>query len=428
MKNDIIIIGAGAAGLMAATELLQAGYHVCLLEATSVAGGRIATIQEIGFTGPVETGAEFIHGNLPLTLTLLEKAGISYTPVTGKMITIQQGDWQTDQAHDSHWQLFMRRLGKLNHDMTLATFLEENFSDEKYRDLRNAVQHFAEGFDLADTTKASALAALREWAHEQETQYRIPGGYSQLVNYLLQQCRRQQATIHFNCAVTSVHYDNEGVTIATAGGITFKGAAVIITVSAGVLQSDMISFTPSLDPSWSQAIQQLGFGSVIKILLQFEAPFWKTKNPDAGFLLSNETIPTWWTQLPIENNLLTGWLGGPAAMAIPGNSDAEILKASLQSLAGIFTMDALQLRRQLLHYKICNWHQHHFAKGGYSFVTVDSVAAKKILAHPAGGVVYFAGEAFYRGESQGTVEAALQSGLQVSAMIKEVMAAPSNKN
>ena len=78
MKYDVIIIGAGAAGLSAMKYLAEAGYKVCVLEAMGSIGGRIATIEENGFTHPVEAGAEFIHGKLPLTFELLKKAGLSF--------------------------------------------------------------------------------------------------------------------------------------------------------------------------------------------------------------------------------------------------------------------------------------------------------------------------------------------------------------
>jgi len=67
MRYDVIIIGAGAAGLLAMKYLAQAGYHVCVMEAAEMAGGRISTIKE-GFQSHVETGAEFIHGNCLLPL------------------------------------------------------------------------------------------------------------------------------------------------------------------------------------------------------------------------------------------------------------------------------------------------------------------------------------------------------------------------
>ena len=109
MKYDVIIIGAGAAGLAAMKDLLENGHTVCMLEATSRPGGRIATINEEGFDQPLETGAEFIHGKLPFTFTLLKEAGISYEAVEGNMFGVQDGKWTNDE-HVVHWDDFMSKL------------------------------------------------------------------------------------------------------------------------------------------------------------------------------------------------------------------------------------------------------------------------------------------------------------------------------
>ncbi len=418
MKTDVLIIGAGAAGLMAMQELLQAGRSVCLLEAAALPGGRIATLHEAGFDGPVEQGAEFVHGKLPLTLSLLNKAGIHYTPVEGSMISVQQGQWKKNEPHDPHWKMMMHQLAQLKTDMSISDFLDTWFAAEKYSRLRAAVQRFSEGFDLADTRKASALAALQEWGHEEETQYRLPGGYGQLVAYLLEKCQVPGGTIAYNSQAAEIEYTHDGVRVITTNRQEYTAATLIITASAGMLQSGQIIFNPALDTRYAGAIAQLGFGQVIKILLQFNHPFWNAHEAGIGFLLSDEAIPTWWTQLPEETNLLTGWLGGPAAVNAAGNESA-LLQSALKSLAGIFHTTAEKLQDQLQHYKICNWQQHRFAKGGYSYVTVESAAAKKILAHPVNGVIYFAGEAMHRGQSQGTVEAALQSGQHIAKIVQQ---------
>lgn len=73
---DVIIIGAGAAGLMAARKLSGVGHAVCILEARNRIGGRIHTITDVNLATPAEGGAEFIHGNLAVTLKLLEEAGM----------------------------------------------------------------------------------------------------------------------------------------------------------------------------------------------------------------------------------------------------------------------------------------------------------------------------------------------------------------
>ena len=71
VKTDIIIIGAGAAGLMAALKLSAKNKNVIVLEARDRIGGRIHTVENSSDTKNVELGAEFIHGDLPVTLNLL---------------------------------------------------------------------------------------------------------------------------------------------------------------------------------------------------------------------------------------------------------------------------------------------------------------------------------------------------------------------
>ncbi|MEP7278193.1 MAG: NAD(P)/FAD-dependent oxidoreductase, partial [Bacteroidota bacterium] len=390
MKHDVIIIGAGAAGLMAMQDLLETGRSVCLLEASSMAGGRIATLTEKGFDRPVETGAEFVHGKLPLTLSLLDKGGIGYTAVEGHMISIKQGQWQKNQAPDPHWAAFMRRLNELKTDTNIEQFLVRHFDGDRYASLRQAVQHYAEGFDLADTSKASALAAQLEWGQEPETQYRVTGGYSQLVDFLLEECARLGGVLHFHTCATHITHSPQSVAVQTNDNRVFQAAAVLVTVSAGVLQSGTLQFIPAPDPLFENAIHELGFGDVIKILLQFNSAFWTNHSTSAGFLLSNEAIPTWWNQLPREDKLLTGWLGGPAASALSGHTPAALLQTALNSLSAIFHLSTTDLQAQLTHHRVVRWQRHPYIRGGYSYETTGAAAAKKILSHPIHGNIFLA--------------------------------------
>ncbi len=217
MKYDVIIIGAGAAGLSAMKYLAEAGYKVCMLEAADTPGGRIATIEEKGFTAPVETGAEFIHGKLPLTFELLKKAGISYEAVEGDMIGVQNGEWQKEE-HDDHWDKFMHELNRLKTDVTILEFLDTHFNDPQYMHLRQAVQRFAEGFDLADISKASILPIKSEWKNIEKKQYRVKGGYIQLLNYLLKCSLQKDAVIYFNTCVNKIDYDTQEVVVTYHSG------------------------------------------------------------------------------------------------------------------------------------------------------------------------------------------------------------------
>lgn len=414
MEYDVIIIGAGAAGLSAMRELAKAGYHVCILEAAGIAGGRISTINE-NFKNPVEAGAEFIHGKLPLTFQLLKEAGLSYEVVEGKMISVQNGKWQTEE-HDAQWNEFMKQLGKLKTDITILQFLEQNFAGPEHIHLRQAVQRFSEGFDLADISKASVLSIKDEWKNIDKKQYRIKGGYTQIVDHLVNRCRQLNTEFYFNTCANKIEYENESVTVYATDNKKFQAKRLIITVSTGILQSGTLQFKPKLTDH-AVAIQGLGFGAVIKFLFEFKTCFWKEFDDETSFLLTDEEIPTWWTQSPSESNLLTGWLGGPNATKKVFEPDASLLNTALLSLSSIFGIPPAMLQEELTNYKIINWLNHPYIKGGYSYNTLHSEQAINVLSSPVNDTIYFAGEAISKSKSLGTVESALQSGYDTANML-----------
>ena len=272
MRYDVIIIGAGVAGLAAMRKLVEAGLHVCLLEASDTTGGRISTIHD-GFGQPAEAGAEFVHGKLPLTFKLIKEAKLSHEAVEGKMIGVQNGEWRKEE-HDDHWDEFMRQLKKLKTDVTVQQFLDQKFSAGEYLELRRAVQLFAEGFNLDDISRAAILSLKDEWRNIDKKQYRIKGGYGQLIKFLYEQCVGSNAEFYFNSVVAKINYKKQ-VVVYTTDKKKFESDNLIITVSVGVLQSGSIQFDPPLKEH-AIAIQGLGFGGIIKFLMEFKTRFWES--------------------------------------------------------------------------------------------------------------------------------------------------------
>lgn len=422
-SSDTIIIGAGAAGLIAAYELTKAGKKVTILEARNRIGGRCYTFSGQNFTQPIELGAEFIHGELPLTLKLLKEGGIKYEPAFGDNFQAKNGEIKQSEFFMEHWGEFEKALNEVQEDQSLDEFLQQNFQEKKYTDLHKSVIQFAKGYDTADPKRVSLFSLRDEWLgdHEEETQFRTLGGYVKLMDYLAEQVKNLGGKILLNSVVKQVNWQPDFVEVITTDA-SFTGKKMVATVSLGVLtlaenETGAIIFNPDL-PEQKQAATEMGFGAIIKILIEFSDPFWEEKGlTNLQFLFSEEKIPTWWAQTPQKNSVLTGWLGGNTNDKIQSLNDGELLQEAIISLAHIFKVDASFIEQKIVSAKVYNWTADPFTRGSYSYATLQTQSALKILKTPVSQTIYFAGEALFDGEQLGTVEAALVSGLEVAKEI-----------
>jgi monoamine oxidase len=433
MNADILIIGAGAAGLMAARELAGKGKKVIVLEAQDRIGGRIHTVYENEALKPIELGAEFVHGDLDVTLGLLNEADIKYNPASVSMWRYDNGKFTTNQSFIEHWDLLIDKLNKLEKDTSIDAFIEAEFPGDKYRELRESVRQFVSGYDTANPKKASSFALRNEWQNEDESaQHRIEGGYVKLMNYLAGDCEAKGGQIKLNSVVKDIYWEPGKVTAITINDTAYHAEKVIIAIPLGMLQAEVgekgtIAFHPALKEH-QEAIQQMGFGAVIKILIDFNDAFWENELSgvegkdkslkNLGYLFSQEEIPTWWTQFPERSTIFTGWIGGPEAWAKKDTPDTEILKQSLQSIGNIFKLGVNELQSRIRSWYVINWTTKPFIRGSYAYDTVDAPTARKTLNAPVDDTLFFAGEYLYEGPAMGTVEAALTSGKNVAERIK----------
>lgn len=415
---DVIVIGAGISGLYAALLLSRQGKKVSILEARDRTGGRIHTIHDPLFALPVEAGAEFVHGDLKLTKKLLCEAGAEYYAIKGNVWRWsednefeQQEDFIKDQDE------LIKQLKGLEQDMSVKDFLDLYFTGDKYLELRESLTGFVQGYDAADVRNASSFALLEELLGEEGEQLRVKGGYIKLVDYLTDECKKLGCTIELSCIVSSISWGPNEVTITTADKQIHTAPKAIITLPVGVLQtprgeSGYVAIGP-LPPVTTEAIHALGNTGVIKVILQFETAFWEEYIKKVGFLFSDTEIPTWWTQLPEENGMITGWIAGPEALKLKDEPDKIILQVAISSLAYIFDMEYDPLLFEMKSSHVHNWTTDPFTKGAYAYERVTSKHAKRVLSEPLDDTLYFAGEALHEGPERGTVEAALLSAEKV---------------
>jgi monoamine oxidase len=422
MQADIIIVGAGAAGLMAAAALAAGGKQVLVLEERDRIGGRVQTIHESSFTQPVETGAEFVHGNLELTQQLLKEADLKTHHAAGSVWRSSNGRLFLQDDFIEEADALIKALQSQEEEQSVGDFLETHFNAKQYEGLKKSVQGYIEGYDAGKLDRASVLAMKQEWEQEEAPQYRVEEGYTKLLQFLYDKSLANSAHYQFDTQVTNIAWAFEKVVVTTNTGDKFTVRKIIVTVPVPFLQTTTeaasISFQPEL-PQHRAAFANLGYGSVIKILLQFKTAFWRTdfNLNDLSFLFSDETIPTWWTQHPQQTSLLTGWCAGPAADALKYESDSQLFQTAMQSLAHIFNLPIHELENNLTAWKVCNWAADPFTSGGYSYVTTTTKEALRILLQPVENTIYFAGEALYDDINVGTVEAALQSGKKVAQQV-----------
>ena len=416
-KQSLIIVGAGAAGLMAAKNL-SLYFDVTVLEASARIGGRIHSVA--WENDLIEGGAEFIHGNMPLTLKLLHEAGISYIPVEGKMYRKENAGLVAEQDQVEGWDGLLKKMKHIKSDMSLQDFLDKYYSGTSYTIFKKRVIAYAEGFDVADIAAVSVRSLYKEWSAEEEDTYRIPFGYEALLANMQQQAIEDNCKFIFNEKVKLVQWKQNYVAVHTTGNQALEANKLLITVPLIFLYEKtakaFIEFDPPIEP-YAEAAKDIGLGSVVKVILKFKESFWPQ---NTGFIFSDEKFfPTWWTQLPNNKAILTGWMGGPEATIISNEEKHTILQKAVMSLASIFYKPVEEIEAALSNQIIFNWQADYDSlPGAYSFDKVGSPEAREILNTPLFKTIYFAGEALYNGAHPGTVEAALTSGEQAAERIR----------
>jgi len=404
---------------MAAYELARAGKRVTVLEARDRCGGRIYPLPAQEFGYPAEGGAEFVHGAAPVTRALMREAQISLLPRGGTRWSARSGKLLPDETSVPLVGRFYQALSEVKADLPIAEFLETHFADRRYDAMRRSIIRTVEGYDAADPRRASTLALRDEWmARDDGPHGRIAKGYGALIDYLLSECRRHSAMFHLGAAVTAIDEAGGGIAARCGYGAAFEADAVILTVPPPLLSEIAL---PSAARDRAAAAAEIGFGNVVKILFRFATKWWadhRGRNlADLSFLISDATVPTWWTQYPDGYPVLTGWLAGPKADRVSSLNETELIDMGLASLAEIFDLSPDRIRRDLVASRAVNWGTEPFARGAYSYATPRTRDAQSVLRKPNGDAIFFSGEALYAGPVMGTVEAALASGQETAQTI-----------
>lgn len=420
--DSVIVIGAGIAGLAAASELKRKGLTVTVLEARGRTGGRINT-SRVWADIPVDLGASWIHGTDGNPITdLASELGLE-TVVTdwesGEVFDVN-GDMLSDSDTDAMETALDDLLSALETlrdeyldegkaDISLGAAIElvlasEDYSQEELHRLAYSVNTEIEQEYATDASEMS----LYSWDQGEEfggDQVVFPNGYSDIPNSLA-----EGLDIHLNQVVKAISVADDGVTVETEGD-SFSADRVIVTVPLGVLKRGDIRFEPALPDEKLRAIEVLEMGLLNKLYLRFPSAFWTEDNNTFIGYLGEETGPfaeTLNLQKVMGVPVLLMFNGAGYAHTLEGASDEATVAQAMTVLRNIYG-EAIP---DPIEYQITRWASDPFAYGSYSFIGVGGSGDDyDALAAPVGTRLFFAGEATNR-DYASTVHGAYMSGMR----------------
>lgn len=421
MDADVLVVGAGCAGLAAAALIYEAGRQVRVLEARERLGGRVFTLRDPRAPVTVELGAEFVHGAAPLSRALLAEAGARTVPMSGEAWREGADARSVGEA----WSAIGRVLEALRADQTPDRSFADFLRAEGVRFGAEAVaaaRAFVEGFHAADPERISERSLAEEGTGGAGDSDRVPAGYDTLVHHLA--ARLPPEAIVRERIVRRVTWRDGHVEVSAArpGGEAdaLSASAVLVTVPLGVLKAPSsaagIAFEPEI-PGLHAMLAGLEAGSAVRVTLAFGRPLWGMRglvpSPDgAGELPSFIQTPlrafnAYWAVEPPTAAALVAWSGGARSRGLAGDAE-ELAEHALRGLSDAFGADDRAMSEALTGAWSHDWRSDPFSLGAYTYVAVGGSDAPDQLARPVRDTVFFAGEATC-GESIGTVEGALQS-------------------
>ena len=429
LTADVLVIGAGAAGLAAAAQLARSRRSVVVLEARDRIGGRCYTRHEPGLAIPVELGAEFIHGRSAPIFALLKKAGMAALDSSGSHWVASDGELR---ARDNLFPEIRRAMGKPNtlrtKDVSFEDFLAKNLRQKLSANALAFARVLVESYDAADRTRISALEVVDEWTQgggADSPSFRPLGGYGVLLASIVDALAQSKVRVQLQSIVEAVRWKRGRVEMTgTFLGTPFHASAsrAIITLPLGVLKlargaPHAVHFAPALKEKRA-ALRNLGAGSAVKVALQFRSAFWEKldrgRYRDVAFFHSAcADFRTFWTALPVRTPLLTAWAGGPRARRLSAGGTPEMIRLSLASLESLFGKRA-NVKAQFVGALVHDWQRDPYCYGAYSHVKTGGQGARETLARPLRDTLYFAGEATDLSGEAATVGGALQSGIRAA--------------
>ena len=426
---DVIVAGAGIAGLSAAERLSQAGLKVLILEARDRIGGRILTLPGLTPEHGIELGAEFVHGKPKEFDRYISEHGLTLRETRGQNYCARKNGLGV--CDDPGSDIFDKLYG-----LNLDSFADENFEEtlrtrfpETLAEQRDWARRFVEGFHAADSARISTHSTIIDGRAEDETEgdrgFHVVGGYTRVVE-TLRRSLSDTVLLKSGCAIHSVDWNRSSVRVQAqiddGHQLEYAARKLILTLPISILQLQWpspgaVRFNPPLKEKQG-AVESMAMGPVDRIILQFNSAFWEDAHAmgtkplkEMHFLFGGDAVfPTFWTTMPLRLPILIAWSAGAATEARGGMSHQQVEADAVAALSRTTGVSLDNLRKRLVKSYFHDWQSDPFSRGAYSYVLAGGVSAQKELALPVAGTLFFAGEATQSDGHRATVHGAFSSG------------------
>ena len=428
-QTKILVVGAGISGLGAAKELHDSGYEVTVLEARNKIGGRINTDRSLGF--PLERGANWIHSNKLESnrlMSMKEELGLK-TNITslsvadnfklfdknGKIINLSEDDLEKIEF----------RIGLTAY---IASYIYPTATLEdiigflkKIRLISFApnvvFQAILQNLELsaAEDSKnipIGTLVAEAEYMENAGNDEEVFGGFDQFTNHL-----SKNLDIKLNTPVSKIDYSSKNVKVFASDNI-YIADAVVVTVPLGVLQKNLIEFVPDLPEKKKEAIKNINWGNVNKVIFKFPYNFWGDAKTFFIERDDRHAFSTWLSnEVMVNEPVIYSFFSGDFSRNMEKRSDDYIIEEAMKSLKVAYGNDIPEPEA----YLITRWGLEPYILGSYSAPghNQDDLKLRTELANQIENKIFFAGEATSVNE-YGFAHAALYTGLREAKKIKEI--------
>jgi monoamine oxidase len=431
-RADVIVVGAGVAGLAAARALRDMGAEVIVVEARDRIGGRVFTRRDPLLPVPIELGAEFVHGSAPEIVEIAREARLARYDVSGRRYESRRG---VLRELPDFWERIERVMRLLDEDRdpdrSFEDFLASRPGGRALAAERSLAAQYVAGFHAADLARVSerslASGGSPEGAEREKRIGRLLDGYDRVPEWLASTLTDR---VRLGVVVRRVEWERGAVSLGLArpdGSSlgTLEARAAVITVPVGVLRArpdepGAITFAPAIE-RLREPVAHIAMGSVVRVAVRVREPFWESERVAArlnapsldqlSFLHGDdESFPVWWTTYPVRSPLLVAWRGGRAAYVLASRGVGEVEGAVARALARQFRLPRRTAEGMIEGMWTHDWEHDAFSRGAYSYAEVGGAEPSAALARSVSGTLFFAGEASASSGKTGTVHGAIGAG------------------